>query len=454
MTSDDERYDRQLRLWGSHGQSKLSQSFVVCMGSSPVGTEVLKNLVLPGIGRFAVLDKAVVSERDLGVNFFVEKENVGQPRSAAVVNNLVELNPSVKGSISINSGEKCDVLVLCNEVCQIPEHIGYKYLVHVESKGFVGRVRIYASQPHVVLEPKSEEGRIDDYRISNPWPEFRKFCDSFDVSERAEEIEFVHIPWIVLLVKAVDILKQRNMELTRSNLKSALDQLRGGREGGQNFVEAIENIYRVTAVVCDEEIIDRIERIVNDYPNQVELIGILRKVVEFYHNGDKSLPLFGSSLPDMTSQTESYTRLMRLFREKFASDVARVAGTTTDQDFVRTVLSNIRNLDIIDFPEYTTDTTSSPTPKRHNSGDLEGFESEQQQNVVRMLDGRRNQVKDEKIIKEFERYEPDIELHTTSAVIGSVAAQEIVKLITNQFVPIDNSFVYNGIDGTAFIYKS
>jgi amyloid beta precursor protein binding protein 1 len=37
------------------------------------------------------------------------------------------------------------------------------------------------------------------------------------------------------------------------------------------------------------------------------------------------------------------------------------------------------------------------------------------------------------------------ELHNISALLGGVAAQEAVKVITRQFVPLDNTYVFNGI---------
>ncbi|EJK46631.1 hypothetical protein THAOC_34694 [Thalassiosira oceanica] len=51
-----DKYDRQLRLWGANGQRALGSTCVVLVGSSACGTETLKNLVLPGVGSFLVLD--------------------------------------------------------------------------------------------------------------------------------------------------------------------------------------------------------------------------------------------------------------------------------------------------------------------------------------------------------------------------------------------------------------
>ena len=57
------RYDRQLRVWGPHGQEALGQSTVAVLGSGPAAAEALKNLVLGGIGSFVVIDDAVVSRK-------------------------------------------------------------------------------------------------------------------------------------------------------------------------------------------------------------------------------------------------------------------------------------------------------------------------------------------------------------------------------------------------------
>jgi amyloid beta precursor protein binding protein 1 len=36
-------------------------------------------------------------------------------------------------------------------------------------------------------------------------------------------------------------------------------------------------------------------------------------------------------------------------------------------------------------------------------------------------------------------------VHNIAAFMGGVAAQEAVKIITHQFTPLNNTFVYNGI---------
>lgn len=48
------------------------------------------------------------------------------------------------------------------------------------------------------------------------------------------------------------------------------------------------------------------------------------------------------------------------------------------------------------------------------------------------------------VAAELARYH-DCELHVTSAYLGGVAAQEAVKLLTKQYTPFNNTFIWNGI---------
>mmetsp|Transcript_16625 Transcript_16625/g.18611 ORF Transcript_16625/g.18611 Transcript_16625/m.18611 type:complete len:643 (-) Transcript_16625:281-2209(-) len=59
-----DKYDRQLRLWGAQGQRDLGNTRVLSVGTSSTGTETLKNLVLPGVGAFTIMDFVDVSEDD------------------------------------------------------------------------------------------------------------------------------------------------------------------------------------------------------------------------------------------------------------------------------------------------------------------------------------------------------------------------------------------------------
>ena len=44
----ENKYDRQLRLWGHNGQKALSECKILCLGAGCTATETLKNLALEG----------------------------------------------------------------------------------------------------------------------------------------------------------------------------------------------------------------------------------------------------------------------------------------------------------------------------------------------------------------------------------------------------------------------
>ena len=105
-SAKEKKYDRQLRLWAASGQQALEKSHVLLVisetsvessGSSVAGVETLKNLVLPGIGNFTIADSAKVTEADLGINFFLRSQSLGQSRAEECKQLLEELNPDVKG---------------------------------------------------------------------------------------------------------------------------------------------------------------------------------------------------------------------------------------------------------------------------------------------------------------------------------------------------------------------
>lgn len=109
-SSKERKYDRQLRLWAASGQQSLEDARVLLVNSDGpwddqgtgvsgvVGVETLKNLVLPGIGGFTIVDPATVTETDLGVNFFLGEESLGKSRAEETCRLLRELNPDVEGS--------------------------------------------------------------------------------------------------------------------------------------------------------------------------------------------------------------------------------------------------------------------------------------------------------------------------------------------------------------------
>jgi len=45
------------------------------------------------------------------------------------------------------------------------------------------------------------------------------------------------------------------------------------------------------------------------------------------------------------------------------------------------------------------------------------------------------------------------ELHNISALTGGMVAQEVIKVLTKQYVPIDNTCVFDGIASKTAVFR-
>ncbi|RUS28327.1 hypothetical protein BC938DRAFT_482013 [Jimgerdemannia flammicorona] len=88
-------YDRQIRLWGLEAQQRMRNSNILVAGMRALSNEVCKNLVLAGVGAVTILDHAIVSQEDLGAQFFLAAVDVGKNRAKAAAERVRLLNPRV-----------------------------------------------------------------------------------------------------------------------------------------------------------------------------------------------------------------------------------------------------------------------------------------------------------------------------------------------------------------------
>ncbi|RLN51330.1 hypothetical protein BBJ29_005316 [Phytophthora kernoviae] len=90
-------YDRQMRLWGVEAQKRLQNSRVLVSGFSALGSELVKNLVLAGMG-VTLHDDQLTNSANGSTQFFLSVEDVGKNRAEACLAQVQELNPLVQVS--------------------------------------------------------------------------------------------------------------------------------------------------------------------------------------------------------------------------------------------------------------------------------------------------------------------------------------------------------------------
>ena len=83
----------------------------------------------------------------------------------------------------------------------------------------------------------------------------------------------------------------------------------------------------------------------------------------------------------------------------------------------------------------------------HISATLSALEASNAQ-----LDLEAAQERTARVVEELQR-SGSVELHNISALVGGVVAQEIIKVITKQYVPVDNTCVIDGIQSKSAVFR-
>lgn len=530
-----DKYDRQLRLWGANGQRALMNSRILLVNADAVGTETLKNLVLPGVGHITVLDNNVVTHEDLGVNFFVDSSSLGRHRAEVVTNFLVEMNPDVKGTslvgtigsmiaadpnflsqfnLVVTANLTEDVMIPLATECwerRIP-------LLVTRAYGLIGYCRVQVRE-HNIVESRPDASQ-PDLRIANPFPELSEFSSRFDLST-LDSMHHSHVPWVVILCQALAKWKSEHggsgpkttaeQNAFKELVKSASINTDTGE---QNFREALD-FFNISQAFSnrklDDEIIDLINQVsaleLNKASTEFDIM--VRALGMFISKTHGEVPLSGM-VPDMTSTSEYFVDLQQAYQSKATTDKLQFkaivssllssVGRSTDEisdesiDIFCKNVFNIRKMttrsmveeyaspNTETFTEMTYDLYVDPpqTPllwyiclraadrfqsktgafpgvsdsNDSNAASLEADAEKVWQEILGLVKecGQDLSMITHDHAREITRYGAG-ELHNVAALIGGVAGQEAVKLITHQFVPMDDTFIYNAIAGVGGTYK-
>ncbi|KAJ3291041.1 NEDD8-activating enzyme E1 regulatory subunit [Borealophlyctis nickersoniae] len=523
MDKKTQKYDRQLRLWHAHGQAALEQAKVCLLNGSAVGTETLKNLILPGIGSFTVVDGKPVAGSDVGNNFFLTVDCIGQSRAKCVTEMLRELNEEVAGyhveedpvdlvenkpdfflqySIIIATQLPESALLKLADICwdaNIP-------LVVVRTYGFLAYARIVVPE-HTIIETHPEQ--LLDLRFDVPFPALLEFAQSFDF-EKTDSMAFSHIPYVVILLRCLEAWKKRHDGKLPSNRdernqykQSIRAMQRNDLPDAENFDEAYAAAHRAWT---ETKVPSPIRQMLDDAkadaitPKTPNFWIIARAVRDFVANEGRGLLPLAGAVPDMKSDTESYVKLQTLYRTKAREDCNLVRNRVTSllasidkpadaitTDEIERFCKFSSHLKVIRYrslrEEYTLNTARS-----HNIGqwlqDLDseiiyyvllravdafyethkrypGFHNEEVETDIGLLKKCVTALLAEWQITSATVSDDHIhemvragasEIHTVAALHGGVVSQEIIKLITSQYVPMDNTVVFNTIKSTSSVF--
>lgn len=336
------KYDRQLRLWASTGQSNLENSHICLINATSTGSEILKNLILPGIGQFTIIDERKVSKQDLSSNFFLKNQDLHENLAVAVQKNLNELNNDVNGHAIVESlstilaqesnlfWDQFNAVIVSDYTPNLEPLINLLWskqipLFIVNTIGFYGSLNIIANETTVI--ETHDPSKLYDLRIDHPWPELQEFADSFDL-DKLNDIEHAHVPYIIIFIKALDHWRLEHdgqVPITYADKKKFrlyVQSLSRNFELETNFIDADTAHLRPHQKTEIPESINQLISISDskDLDESTSIFWIfIAALKKFLIINDQLLPLPGT-LPDMASDTENYITLQKIYRDRALKD--------------------------------------------------------------------------------------------------------------------------------------
>ncbi|ERF71934.1 hypothetical protein EPUS_06493 [Endocarpon pusillum Z07020] len=513
-TAKEKKYDRQLRLWAASGQQALEDSHVLLViasngddgsGSSVAGVETLKNLVLPSIGNFTIADSAKVTEADLGINFFLRSQSLGQSRAEECKQLLEELNPDVQGhaittplSDLLKDPSRLrpyNLIILCAPLPQEQRRIICEYaqqysvcLIHIQSAGFYSSFSIQLPSVFPIVDTHPDPDSIQDLRLLSPWPELLAEVKALDDLDKLEDHDHGHVPYALILLYYLEKWKQNNEGKAPDTFKDKTqfrDMVRAAArtdnaEGGEeNFDEAAAAVLKTVAPFsiksgCREMFEKDSCKVINE---DSASFWIIAAAIKTFYETHGVLPLPGS-LPDMKAKSADYIKLQNIYKSKARKDVAEVSQS------VRSMEKKFSRKDVIPDGEIEAFCKNAAHVKvlegsllpqlRIEKGDIQTRKTmlNELQNTETLLpillafeNGSRSQLDDmianngkidfEALNNQFAEVDRvgGRELHNISSVTGGMVAQEAIKIITRQYVPVNNTCIFDGIGGTTLVLK-
>ncbi|TIA95807.1 hypothetical protein E3P94_03548 [Wallemia ichthyophaga] len=517
------RYDRQLRLWAAAGQSALENARVLVINGSATSSATLKNLVLPGIGHFTVMDDQLVTDADIGNNFFLEPESVGKPRATETVRLLLEMNDSVQGEGLVKNPyhvletqpdffTNFSAVILHNTETDLTLKLSdlawsnHLPLFSMKTSGFYASLRVQLPEQTII---DTHPDAIVDLRLNKPFEQLKKFVQSTDLNKVSDN-DHAHIPYIVVLIKQLDEWKKSHDGALPKNIaekrdfKKVMDSHRRKGVDEQNFDEAQSQAYRafqsndIPHQVAELYQDDSLKNLSKDSSPFWFLVASLKE----FSDRHGVLPHPGT-LPDLHTDTQTYVHLQTIYKNKAREDVEElksiligiidkfsvsihlfsddlIGAFAKHSAFLKVIKgSSIRDeytsprRDVIssgisdEFTEsayaiyvafITSDAFSEKYKRQPGDCKLEDFE-----NDVMRVNSELEKVSKDLCGKEPSKVISDSlgelvrgggsDLPNTAAFLGGLASQEIIKVITNQYIPIDNYCIIDLIKSTTSVLK-
>ena len=224
----------------------------------------------------------------------------------------------------------------------------------------------------------------------------------------------------------------------------------------------LQNIYKSKARADLTEVIAHIRRTEREYPTRIP---IEEKEIEAFCKGAQFVKLIHGRpirIADATSDIDWSDRIKPLSQEasdpgsllpiyfaflaldRHQDDLSRIHALRKEPDPLKEIRGGQQQVPsgaVLPLPDFV-DTAHFYTPKSQGGGpDAAVFNTPTAQETF------------DNVVKEIDRADGVAELHNISALTGGMVAQEMIKVITKQYVPVDNTCVFDGIQSKTAVFN-
>lgn len=380
-------------------------------------------------------------------------------------------------------------------------HSAKKNLIVMTNCGLLGMIRLCCVE-YTSYQTKPDAKKLD-LRINEPWPELVDFVDGLDIPNM-EEAAHRLTPFIAVQIHLMKEWKSTHNGNFPQNSKEK-NEFReivksGAKFGGFNNEENYEEAYKYAnnAFNDPKEIPDDVQMAFDVCTEKDDLKDSLKNDFYFLVKSQKKFfeqegrfPVSGE-IPDCHSDTKTYLLLKKIFKDKAQQDLVifkEILEKTihngnvicmgeppkVPEEMISEFCKNWRTIACVKFRSLQEQTQDVNREEFQWDGDdmhgwyfcLQALDKFKQANnrhpnpedftqlrqlvddllTEQQMDKDAFVIDDDKV-KEICRYE-DSELITTCSILGGVASQEAIKLLTEQFEPVNNTWLFEGIESRA-----
>lgn len=389
-------------------------------------------------------------------------------------------------------------------------------VIYTRSVGFYSTFSLQLPAEFPIVETHPDPEAAEDLRVTNPWPELKEAAQRISNLDSMDDHDHGHVPYVLLLLHFLEKWKAEHdgkipetykekaafRELLRRETRT--NNAEGGEENFDEAVGAVLRSIQPWSLRSNIREVFEMEQCRNLAPGS-DNFWVIASALSAFYSKHGVLPLPGS-LPDMKARSADYVALQNIYKRKARQDLEEVLATVREteaklgprpsliderevevfcknashvklirgrsiprigsnapQETLWAIRSALENPDSV-APIYVAFEALDAIVDGIQNGSLPGESldnddawSQTVHSLLSVVYAGSNIPEDvlERVTKasrELRRTEGG-ELHNISSLTGGLVAQEALKVLTRQYVPLDNTCVFDGVGSRSEMFR-